>query len=116
MQKQRTKNSLPKYIHYFNFKNNSNSEDLEEALEVFRKLADHQHELYNSWRDSEYKPLTEINEALHQVRSKETEENVQLTVLFLPSVQYVIPSYQRNYVWSKENWSRLWKTLKEYRT
>ena len=47
-------------------KDNSNSDD----LEAFRKLANHQDARYNTWRSFEFKPLSEINEALYQVRSK----------------------------------------------
>ena len=89
-----------------------------EALKTFRRLAEHQDARYNAWRSYETKPLSEINEALHQVRSKQTssgreQTNIRLDELFSPSVQYVIPSYQRSYTWSEENWSLLWDDIRK---
>ena len=95
------------------FKESGNSE----ALEVFRKLAKHQDARYNSWRSYQTKSLSEINEALHQVRNKQPLEvlestEIRLGELFSPAVQYMVPLYQRDYIWSEEKWSLLWDGIK----
>ena len=40
-----------------------------------------------------------------------TTENRSISDIFQRSAQYVVPRYQRTYVWNKVNWKELWNDL-----
>ena len=41
------------------------------------------------------------------------QDGMSVDNLFSPSVQYIIPIYQRRYVWTETNWSMLWEDIQE---